>query len=381
VALVETLPELETDPKLTQSRGDLSTALHLPGYVYHSPEIFEIEQEKIFMKDWLAMGRVEEFEKAGDYRTFRVMGEPVIICRDGNGTLNAFANVCAHRGVEVASGEGNLDEFSCPYHGWLYDLQGKLIGAPYMKEAEGFDPANCRLKPLRLGTWAGWVFINFDEHAESFESSIAWFDDAFGMFRMEDCRFSGKYVTELDCNWKFVNENLMDVYHFQTLHVATFGAHLDGEKFKIGLTDKGDVNAFYKAAPTVPEGKTLVGKMPWFGDDIGEDLGCMGHFAPQFHVFGRCDHISPLIVEPLGVDRTRMTLYHLFPKDLFDKPDFAEKAQVYYDFWIQILEEDRTMVQGMQRNMRTEQFLPGPMSKLEKTVQNIINGYLDRVQA
>ena len=76
-----------------------------------------------------------------------------------------------------------------------------------------------------------------------------------------------------------------------------------------------------------------------------------------------------------------MTLYHLFPKDLFDKPDCAEKAQVYYDFWIQILEEDRTMVQGMQRNMRTEQFLPGPMSKLEKTVQNIINGYLDRVQA
>ena len=112
------------------------------------------------------------------------------------------------------SGEGNLEEFSCPYHGWLYDLQGKLIGVPYMKEAEGFDPANCRLKPLRLGTWAGWVFINFDEYAESFESSIAWFDDAFGMFQMEDCRFSGKYVTELDCNWKFVNENLMDVYHF-----------------------------------------------------------------------------------------------------------------------------------------------------------------------
>ena len=313
MAFAEALPELENDTDLTQSRGDLRKALHLPGYIYHSEEIFELEKEKIFMKEWLAMARIEEFEKAGDYRTFRVMGEPVIICRDKAGVLNAFANVCAHRGVEVASGEGNLEEFSCPYHGWLYDLQGKLIGAPYMEEAEGFNPANCRLKPLCLGMWAGWVFINFDDQAEPFEASIAWFDNAFSIFRMEDCRYSGKYVTELDCNWKLVNENLMDVYHLQTLHVATFGAHLDGEKFKINVTDKGDVKAFYKAAPTVPKGKTLVGKMPWFGNDIGEDFACMGHLAPQFHVFGRCDHISPLIVEPLSVDRTRMTLYHLFP--------------------------------------------------------------------
>ena len=285
MALAEVLPELERDPDLKQSRGDLSQARHLPGYIYHSPEIFELEKEKIFMIDWLAMARVEEFEKSGDYRTFRVMGEPVIICRDPDGAINAFANVCAHRGVEVASGQGNLGEFSCPYHGWLYDLQGKLIGAPYMKEAEGFDPANCRLKPLRSGTWAGWIFISFDDGAPSIESHVEWFEAAFGMFRMGDCRYSGKYVTELDCNWKFVNENLMDVYHFQTLHAGTFGAYLDGEQFNIGLTDKGDVNAFYKAAPTTPNAKTLVGKMPWFGDDIGEDLGCMGFLSPQFHCF------------------------------------------------------------------------------------------------
>ena len=381
MALAEALPALDNDPGLTQSRGELSRARHLPGYIYHSDEIFRLEKQKIFMKDWLAMARVEEFEKAGDYRTFRVMGEPLIICRDGEGAINAFANVCAHRGVEVASGEGNLEEFSCPYHGWLYDLQGKLIGAPYMKEAEGFDPASCRLKPVRSGIWAGWIFVNFGDDAPPLESFVEWFDGAFGFFRMEDCRSAGKYQTELDCNWKLVNENLMDVYHFQVLHAGTFGAHLDGEQFNIGLTGKGDVNAFYKAAPTTPEGKTLVGKMPWFGDDIGEDLGCMGFLSPQFHVFGRCDEISPLIVEPLGPDRTRCTLYHLFPKQRFEAPDFAEKARIYYDFWIEILEEDRDMVQALQRNMRSVQFRPGPMSKLERTVQNIMNGYLDRVRA
>ena len=83
----------------------------------------------------------------------------------------------------------------------------------------------------------------------------------------------------------------------------------------------------------------------------------------------------------MSPDRTRCTVYHLFPKECFDEPGFAEKAQIYYDFWIDILEEDRDMVQGLQRNMRTVQFSPGPMSKLERTVQNIINGYLNRIQA
>ena len=145
-----------------ETRQPLHSARHLPGYVYTSPEILALEKEKIFMRDWLCMGRVEEIENPGDYMTFRVLGEPLIIARNEKGEINAFANVCRHRGVEVASGSGNLKEFSCPYHGWTYDLEGRLVGAPYMKEAEGFDPKSCRLSPLKCDTWAGWIFVNFD---------------------------------------------------------------------------------------------------------------------------------------------------------------------------------------------------------------------------
>ena len=81
--------------------------------------------------------------------TFRILDEPIVITRNEAGELGAFANVCRHRGVEVASGQGNTNEFSCPYHGWLYDLDGRLVGAPYMKEAAGFDPKSCRLDSLR----------------------------------------------------------------------------------------------------------------------------------------------------------------------------------------------------------------------------------------
>lgn len=116
----------------------LGKARHAPGDIYGSDHMFELEKQKIFMKDWMCVARGEEIASAGDYMTFRMVGEPFVITRNEQGAIAAFANVCAHRGVEVASGEGNTKEFSCPYHGWLYDLNGRLVGAPYMKEAEGF---------------------------------------------------------------------------------------------------------------------------------------------------------------------------------------------------------------------------------------------------
>ena len=199
------------------------------------------------------------------------------------------------------------------------------------------------------------------------------------MFRMEDCGVGDKYITDVDCNWKFVNENLMDVYHFQTLHAETFGSYLDGEQFAIKMSAKGDVNAFYDAAPITPTGKTLFRKMPWLGNNTDEKLGCMGFLAPQFHMFGRYDSAIPMTIEPLAPDKTRIKVFYLFPKVWFDEAGFAENAKIYRDFGKLVLDEDRSMVQGMQRNMGSWQFRPGPMSKLERTVHNIINGYLDQV--
>jgi len=88
-------------------RAPLPRARHLPGHFYTSPEIYALEKEKIFRKEWLCVGRMEEIERPGDYLTFRVADEPLLVCRDENGQLNAFYNVCRHRGTEVACGRGN----------------------------------------------------------------------------------------------------------------------------------------------------------------------------------------------------------------------------------------------------------------------------------
>src|ERR1700677_1793677 len=127
------------------TRETLEGAAHAPGYIYSSPEVYQREIDSYFMKDWLYMGREEELEKPGDFMTRRIVGEPIIIARNKDRTLRAYFNMCAHRGVEVAEGDGNTRAFKCPYHGWVYDLEGKLTGAGHMKESAGFNPANCRL--------------------------------------------------------------------------------------------------------------------------------------------------------------------------------------------------------------------------------------------
>ena len=138
-------------------RAPISRARHAPGYIYTSPEIYALEKEKIFMRDWLCIARVEEIEKPGDFMTFDVMDEPIVIARARDGSINAFRNSCAHRGLVVAKGSGNAKSFSCEYHGWSYDLTGQLVGAPFMEDVQEFDLSSCRLPPGAEVRCLGWV--------------------------------------------------------------------------------------------------------------------------------------------------------------------------------------------------------------------------------
>ena len=360
-------------------RRPIVEARHVPGAFYCSPEIYELEKRHIFMKDWLCVARVEELESPGDYMAVRIMGEPALIVRDDEGELRAFSNTCAHRGVEVIWGEGNTGHFSCPYHGWSYDLKGALTGAAFMEDSEAFDPSRCGLPPLRLGTWAGWVFIAFDDDAPPLSDFVAHFEREFGFLRQEDCRLAVKIEVELDCNWKLFVENLLDVYHAATLHAKTIGAKRGrADRYPFNLFERGGTSMFYHSAPMVPRGESLFGKMPWL-DDKPDNFACSGRLSPNMQLIARCDNVHPFLMWPLGPDRCRVINYTLFPEEHFDLPGFEEKIEVYRDYLIEVVEEDRLMVASLQQNMKSRRLRPGPMSKLELGIHHVINDVLDRV--
>ena len=244
----------EIDPRFSAAYLEIkgmptTRAHHVPGDFYSSPDIYALEKERVFMRDWLCVARAEELENPGDFIALRIMEEPLVVTRDKRGGLNAFANVCKHRGVEVAAGTGNTEEFSCPYHGWLYDLEGKLIGAPYMKEAEGFAPESCRLTPLKLDVWQGWVFVNFDPDCASLADFVAVFDEDFGFYRTGELRLATKIQFDFDCNWKLVVENAMDYYHVNTLHKDTLGVGFETRDLGIDLRSRGGYKMLYDHTP------------------------------------------------------------------------------------------------------------------------------------
>ncbi len=364
------------------TRKDLYHARHLPGHMYASRDIFDEEIDKIFMRDWLCIGRVEQFPKAGDYRAMRLAGEPVIICKDKNGKLNAFSNVCRHRGVEVAPvGTGNAREFSCPYHGWLYDLDGKLIGAPFNNEIAGtFDFKECRLNPVKLDIWEGYVFINFDSGAVSLNEFL---DDEGGDICAKECRpgqtmIADEYVFDVECNWKFVPENLMDIYHAKAIHGDSFAKHFTMEGFNFEIAPGGKYHATYESYTMAPDGLPLFARMPWM-EDKSEHYAFTVYIRPTMNFFARPDVLQPWVCYPLDVDLTRIVIWTQFPKSYFEEPAFRERSKIYADFIRMVAAEDSDMMRSLQNGVSARKFAPGPTVHLEKAIHHNINYYLDRM--
>jgi choline monooxygenase len=373
--------QAQLDEKVALLRRSLNEASHVPGYFYASQEIYELEKELIFMRDWLPIAREEEFPEAGDFRTYRILDEPIVVTRNQQRQLQAFANRCAHRGVAVAQGNGNAHEFECPYHGWLYDLDGKLIGAPYMDQADGFDKSSCRLRPIHLGTWQGWVFVSFALDPIPFKDHIAPYEKEFGFLNQGQLKLADKLVVEVNCNWKFPVENLMDNYHSRILHRKTIGPTMGVERFKGVRSGALAFTAYYPAKPMNREGKTLFGIMPGVKDHEGMDetFAVSAHVAPWMHLFARCDNVHPFIMEPLGVGRVRITCYQLFPGEWQQQADFLEKLAHYNEFTLAVVNEDASVMESLHDACTSPRYEPGRMARLELGVWNLINYNVDRV--
>ena len=374
---------LKSDSGIEAARKPLLEATHLPSYVYTSEAVFELEKEKIFKKDWLAVARVEEIENAGDYMTFDIVGEPIIVARNAHGELNAYYNVCVHRGTEVAAGAGNVAHFKCPYHAWTYDLSGQLIGAAYMDDVKDFDLDTCRLRAVRLDVWEGWIFVNFDAAAEPLSAFIAEFAEEFGVFQQSKMRLNRRLETTLNCNWKLVNENFVDIYHFLTLHADTLVNWQGPEDYDYRPLKHGGYATFYENdVPTLKPIKEL-GPAPWLEDWLeGKDWNVTagaGFLSPNFTTFTRTFSMAQIIVWPITPTRTKIYQYATVPTQAFERDDIVERMKSVEDLMDVVLEEDRPMIESLQRVMGKDAFVPGRMSTGEMLVHHYINDYLDRV--
>lgn len=376
MAQIDTGTTSRARAELAQTRDRLrAQARHLPGWMYTSPEVFDLETERLFLREWLVVGRVEEIAKPGDYFTFEIVNEPIVITRGDDGRLHAFSNICRHRGAKVVEGRGNAKAFSCPYHGWTYDTSGKLIQTTFTDDVEDFDFENCQLSRIGVGDWGGWIFVNFDTDAAPLSEHVALYQEKLGYFRQEDCRLGGKLELEADVNWKLIAENLIDVYHFHVLHAGTFGSNKNQNRM-LPYGENELVIFRPNSRSLTPTGEAVLGHFPWIEDDAP---AAAGHMPPNAYFTCHSDSVKLWLAWPITPTRARIVIYSIYSDEQIARPDFEEKAKVYDDFLARIVDEDMGMVTALQKNVGSRNFQPGPIVGLESGVHSTVNTLIDRL--
>ena len=191
----------------------------LPREYYASPEIFEHDIEKVFLRDWLYVGHISQIPQPGDFITYEFADESIIIARTRNDEFKAFTNVCRHRGARVAQEAcGNAKLFRCPYHNWIYELDGSLKSAPGMKEQ--LDKADFGLRPVWLDVWRGLVYINLsdDQPRDTITEWLAPAVEAVTGHGFPQMKIARTLHYDVPANWKLIMENYRECYHCRAAH-------------------------------------------------------------------------------------------------------------------------------------------------------------------
>jgi choline monooxygenase len=358
-------------------RRPLLEAETLPVWCYTSPEFFSRELEMIFKRTWAFVGREDELANPGDYLAMEMFGEPLIVLRDKQGALRAFANTCRHRGTVLLQGKGNCRAIRCPYHSWTYALTGELISAPGMRKTVGFDPAENGLIPVRLETWEGFVFVNFRDEAEPLLEYLGDLPDRFEPYRFRDMLCVRRKEYDLACNWKIYIENAMEEYHTPTVHNKSIGSQKTTRE-----DTKGQWDAIHmpceRTIAVLPNEDTPFPAIPSLRGKAAEGTYFTVIYPSTFFAT-TFDCMWWLQLFPLAADRTRVVIGSCFPRETVTRPDFDTVVQKYYRRWDAALPEDNDISEKQQAGLASSRSRPGRFSIKEPVVHAIDNWVVDRI--
>ena len=362
----------------------------LPISWYVDPRMLELEQELIFGRTWIWVGRVDQVATPGAYFTSEIADEPIVVVRGTDGILRAFSNVCRHRAGPVAQGNGILKRFQCAYHGWTYGLDGSLLGTPYFKGVEGFvREANC-LPQFQVATWGPLVFVNLDPHAPSLEDTLGDLPKRFSRYQLEDLAFHSRLVLEAACNWKLQADNSRECYHCATVHPSFRIAYrLEDVREETSnlwslmyVPERCDVSA-QDTDLEIPNTNTKI--VDFYRQSHGGELtdeekngNYYVFMFPELVLGFQPDHVWARRLIPRGVDRVTIVRDYFIEKSLgpVAKAAFEKNAE----FRLQVIKEDLAILEEVQRNLHTRYFGRGPYSSKEQCVQHfhsLLRRFLD----
>lgn len=187
---------------------------------YIDSRFLDVEKEQIFQKSWQFVCHEEKLAKIGNYVTVDIQGRSIFVIRTEAGALKAFYNVCKHRAHELLQGEGATRFITCPYHAWVYKLDGSLYKARRSEHIENFDISKVCLTSIRLETFCHFIFVNLDPDAPSLGEQSGNLEQEIRSFAPDiaDLTFAHRLTYRVQANWKAVVDNFLECYHCPVAH-------------------------------------------------------------------------------------------------------------------------------------------------------------------
>ncbi len=332
----------------------------LPLRAYSDSDAFDLEMERVFRRDWIAVCGADELPNSGDYHALAVTDEPIVVIRGGDGVLRCLSNVCRHRGtILYDEGRGNASSIQCPYHAWSYDNIGRLTGVPYPGNVE-IDKASHGLAGIRLETWGDVVFINFDANAEPLSPRLAGLDRYVDNFQFDRFESTPPMMMESwNANWKLIMENGMDWYHLFRVHPESLDPIASTRNaFNIEGSPLWTVSASRQthATPKRPDDPPSLGTFE-------REYYLVLSISPNISFFTNADGWSWLSMLPQTADRTLVWGGGRISKH----PDGPAAAEMKNND--RIMQEDRILCERMQKGMSTRNGRGGRLVELDRAIK------------
>ena len=377
---------------------------------YKDESIFDLEKNHIFYDSWIFIGHESQIPNKGDYFVYKLLEEEIIVLRNKENEVKAFFNVCRHRGSRICLEEsGNTSRFSCPYHSWTYNLDGKLLAAKSLRE--GIDKSTLGLHPCNIASVSGMLLINLSDNPQSLANLQSDLKEPFEMFGFEDLKVAAHKNYPIASNWKLAVENYQECYHCAPAHPEYSLSHslkiedepgFDEAQEKMmenfescGLKEFEVNKDFSNKDPNQEQyaysryalfdgymtgskdGKPLA---PLLGDIKEFNQGCSDfNIGPVSYFLAYCDHIVGYIFTPVSQNQCQCDIYWLVNKDAEEGKDYDKDKLMW--LWDVTTYADETIIVNNQKGVNSIKYKSGPYTDKEQSTRRFIKWYLSELKS
>jgi len=341
----------------------LERACTIPSAWYTDPAILDLERKSVFGQSWQFVARVDQLQDEGCCVATNVAGEPIVVVRGRDGKLRGFYNVCRHHAAEVvATPEARVSAMRCPYHGWTYDLDGRLKGAPEFDGVRHFEKEQNGLVPVATEQWEQFVFVRLSPEGPDLWTWLGDLVQRITRLELSGLRFVEQRTYDLKCNWKVYVDNYLDGgYHVPHIH-KELGSVLDYSKYAIENRDR-----FCVQSSPIASGKAE-------GDVAAVRAGDMAYYYwlyPNFMLNWYEGVMDINVVWPIDANHTRVVF------DFFFADSAAEdRNRTSMRVAERIQQEDIDICESVQRGLLSRAYDTGRLSVRREAGEHLFHRLL-----